>query len=315
METTWRQRQAIKEASDWLARLMAGPSDADRAAFLRWFDRSPAHKEAYEQACATWVEAGMADAASLRRLTEMGDGPAQAAPVTRRWAPAMALAAAVVLAVFVGTTYFSNRAGIYETAIGERRDVVLADGSRVTLNTGTRLSVRGRSIQLERGEAYFEVAHDPSQPFIVTTSAGAARAVGTAFDIRSINDARSLIVVTDGRVELTAPSQTPVQIAAGSAAEYGAPGITPRAVADVDSTLAWRRGRLVFRQAALRDVVREINRYSETPIIIGDPSIEQLEINGVFATDRIPDLVTALTRAGPVRVERRADGAQVLTHN
>jgi hypothetical protein len=119
----------------------------------------------------------------------------------------------------------------------------LADGSRVTLDGDSRITVRldanGRHIALERGEAYFEVAHDPVRPFAVAANGRQAVAVGTRYAVR--RDGGDLrVVVTQGTVRLDPPADgrrhaQPSLLPAGSIALAGPHGVLVRHVAIADA--------------------------------------------------------------------------------
>ena len=100
--------------------------------------------------------------------------------------------------------------GIYETRIGEQNSITLVDGSVIQLNTDSHIQVNyeknQRSIVLMAGEAHFEVAKDPSRPFVVKAGDGMVRAVGTAFTVR-INPEALKVIVTEGKVALAAATK------------------------------------------------------------------------------------------------------------
>lgn len=203
-------REIAAEAAVWIARLH-GP---DRCAqmeqeFLQWQARSAQHRHAFERCTETWQEVAgltrhaLSDTEPLRSVLQRGT-PVHAGsaaqipahpPETRRrpWAPlsvaSMASLVLGVLGVLVVGAYFLTAADAYQTGIGERRTVVLADGSHLSLNTSSRARVRmsasQRMVELDRGEAYFEVAKDSKRPFVVVASGISVKATGTAFVVRN----------------------------------------------------------------------------------------------------------------------------------
>ena len=206
---------------------------------------------------------------------------------------ALAMAAGVLLAIgAVGATYSYFAIPHYATRIGEQRDVLLPDGSRVTLNTDTSLTVRyskgRRSIELTRGEALFSVKPDSQRPFDVTAGGILARALGTEFnvDLRQSNVTVSVlegaVQVADGELQAGLSTVAPA-LAKGEAIEIRSGDrqvISEKA--DVRRIDAWRMRRLEFSDSPLRTAVEEFNRYSRTRVVIGSPELETVRVSGVF---------------------------------
>ena len=248
-------------------------------------------------------------------------------PVTRRFF--WSAAASVVLAIgAMGTAaYFYFGPQHYETKIGEQRDVLLVDGSRVTLNTNTAVAVRysrgTRRIELLHGEALFAVTHDPARPFEVTAGKTLTRAVGTEFnvDLRSI---KVTVSVLEGAVKVSALTDTeskagnsttpgsdallPVTVAKGGALEFRTSegGLRPEA-ADLKRIDAWRTRQLEFSDTPLREAVEEFNRYSTTRITVGTAELEAVRVSGVFRTGDTAGFVYSLQEALRVQVHESAD--------
>jgi transmembrane sensor len=204
----------------------------------------------------------------------------------------------------------------YETRIGEQRDVVLPDGSRVTLNTDTSLKVRysktRRYIELERGEALFTVEHDASWPFDVSAGGTLTRALGTEFNV-DVRNSKVTVSVLDGAVRVAAVKQI-----AGSSVTPGSdlqPGMSTIATAlakgeavevrpaerrviaekaDVRRIDAWRTRRLEFTDTPLADAIDEFNRYSSTPIVIGTPDLAAVRVSGIFRIGDVDGFVFSL---------------------
>jgi ferric-dicitrate binding protein FerR (iron transport regulator) len=176
----------------------------------------------------------------------------------------------------------------YVTAIGASRTVALPDGSRITLDTDSRIQVqmnaRSRTVRLERGQAFFEVAHDAQRPFIVDSGRLSVVAVGTAFSVRREGPAMR-VVVADGTVRLERPGERNDMLPAGGIARIQ--GEEPTRIhqgqaAELERNLSWRSGVLTFRRTPLSEAVAEFNRYGTRRIVIRDPRIATLELGGVF---------------------------------
>lgn len=292
-----RDEALVEEATTWFVRLRSdGVEDADRRGFEAWLRRDPAHADAYARAEALWDEVGgMPDP-----RTEAGLAPPEAVrpdllarPRRRRPLQFGALAAGLALVAAVGLWsaggYDRLRAD-HATAVGEIRTITLSDGSVVELNTDTAIAVDitddRRRIALFRGEAFFTVVPDPGRPFDVAAGPGLARAVGTAFNVAG-GDRAVTVAVAEGRVRVARlpgdadPNDGPV-LGVGQAARYGDGGKIEVGPADVAAMTAWRRGKLVFANRPLRDVVDEIDRYRPGAILFLDTGIAGARFTGVF---------------------------------
>jgi transmembrane sensor len=220
------------------------------------------------------------------------------------------VAASVLVAVAAGiATYLHFAPTHYETHVGEQRDVLLSDGSRITLNTGTSLDVRysntRRSIELKRGEALFSVTHNTQWPFDVSAGGTLTRAIGTKFNV-DLRGSRITVSVLEGAVQVAeANHMAPhgVTTDAGDAvsdAPLGFSTIAPALAkgeaieirpqerrvipekADLRRIDAWRTRRLEFSDTPLPAAVEEFNRYSRTRVVIGSPELNTVRVSGVF---------------------------------
>jgi transmembrane sensor len=235
-----------------------------------------------------------------------------------RWASARLFVAAaaaclvvVLVAADVHTARFVSGGDRYITPVGGIDNVRLADGSQVTLNTDTSIRViltaKERRVQLERGEAFFEVAKDKARPFIVYVGHKRVMAVGTQFAVRR-NDSDIQVVVTEGRVSL-AETRSPIYLQAGDIARTSKSEVLVRtnATSEAEKLLSWRRKYVVFDNTALADAVAEFNRYNTRKILIGDPAIAAIRIGGNFRATNTDGFIWLLQSGFPVSVERRDD--------
>lgn len=179
----------------------------------------------------------------------------------------------------------------FATRRGETRQVRLADGSFVTLNTNSRVSVhftdKTRNIRLEYGEALFNVAKNKSRPFIVTTSDAVIRAVGTAFTVRALPERSVQVLVQEGVVEVSHRDQRTGKAIRATAetktviASNAPIAVQPVPRVEVERNLAWRYGQISFENVRLADAAREFARYSDTKIAV-DPAVANHTITGMF---------------------------------
>jgi transmembrane sensor len=225
----------------------------------------------------------------------------------RRALLAGGIAAVAVLAVF-GTGALGPLAGLYadySTGVGERRRIVLEDGSIIQLNTASAVSVdysaRLRRISLGAGEAAFEVAKDAARPFVVAAADGQIEAVGTVFNVRR-DGAETDVTVNEGAVAVRYLDAQDIRLTAGQHATYGPSGISGPTPTDADTAMAWQRGRLIFNRRPLGEVVAELRRYRIKPIVIANDEARALLITGVFDLADSDLLLREITQMTPARL-------------
>ncbi len=305
-------REIAAEASVWIARLH-GPDRSPQMEreCLAWQARSAAHRLAFERCTEVWEGVPgvrLADAYA----TASSRGPVVsdiAEPVRSRRTLVLALAVAIAGGGLWGWHLWRD-AGLYATAVGEQRLVILDDGSRMTLNTDTRARVNfgptHRTVTVEDGEALFEVAKDSDRPFIVRVAGSEVVAVGTVFSVRlaggdSHATDQLAITLIEGQVTVRpapgngaddiAPAR-PHPMQAGERMRLGKPPGTPSGSAServdrpsIEQLVAWKRSEAIFDDVSLADAVVEMNRYNRTPIVlVGSASLAQLRVSGLYHT-------------------------------
>ncbi|MDR3506874.1 MAG: FecR domain-containing protein, partial [Caulobacteraceae bacterium] len=217
----------------------------------------------------------------------------------------------------------------YTTALGERRVVTLTDGSRVTLDSASEVKVRytrdARRLELLRGQARFDVAHNVMRPFSVKVGGETVVATGTAFNIDLLGP-KVFVTLIEGHVSVLGarpeprtaatgrrpvPRPEPIALSAGQqlvAAQTG--GVNVRS-ANLDRTTAWEAGQLVFEDEPLGSVAARISRYTASPVSV-DPSVADLRVSGVFNAGDLTTFVDTVTHYLPVQASDQPDGAVVL---
>ncbi len=265
-------------AAGWWVKCDAGPlSRADRAAFEAWLAADPAHKAEFDK-----IEPLLAE---MRALGPTGEVKAP----RRRFARPSSLFAASLFAFLVTLVMFDELSlawrADFRTKTGETRLVTLADGSRVQLAARSAIAVNfqgtERKLALLDGEAWFQAAPNAARPFVVTAAGGTVTALGTAFDI-SLEDSRAEVAVTEHQVSVASGGKT-VIVKEGEESAFGssAPPEQPAPV-DLERVGAWRRGRLVFDDKPLGEVVTILTRYHHGLVFIPDPAVKQIRVSGVF---------------------------------
>ncbi len=305
------RRLADADAAAWIARLNSESRDGTTEAALRaWLDSSADNRDAFERATEIW---GLVPGAAIAA----GEAPARAherrAPRIR--GAVLALAASLLLILAAGSSLWllAGRAGHYSTSRGEQEMATLEDGSRISLNTDTSLSVRyegsERRVRLDHGEAMFEVAPDRSRPFIVEAGGKQVRALGTSFIVRR-DGSEVAVVLIEGRVavegaEPAAARAAPVVLAPGERLRAENERFAGIDRPSIEAATAWRRGQAVFDDASLADAVAEVNRYGGPTIVIADPRVASLRVSGVFATNDSGEFAQAVATLHGLSIEQR----------
>jgi transmembrane sensor len=198
----------------------------------------------------------------------------------------------------------------------------LPDGSRVTLGASSAITIQfsadRRRVNLLRGEALFQVSHNPQRPFVVAAGTRTITAVGTAFVVRRDSD-RVEVAVTDGTVSVMpqgssstlllpflphhrATHSQEALITGGQRVTYDDAGLsTPIEPADADAVTGWRKGRLEFDHQPMRYVIETVNRYSRQTIQLDSDTARQV-YTGLILQDQIDDWVRALPRSYPIQL-------------
>ncbi len=307
-------RAVAREAAAWLVRLHEEATPADIAACERWRAADPEHERAWQRA--QRVNAKFSVVPSSVGMPALG----RDVRIDRR----AALKVLTALLITGPTSYLAYRdtpwrewASDERTATGERRSIVLADGTHVDLNTATAIdiafSATERRLILNAGEILVETGpdeHNPSatyRPFVVQTRQGRIRALGTRFVVREEggSDAATRVAVLESAVEVTpaAAPQWKRVIPAGQQTRFTATSVgTPE---PADSHVAdWSRGVLFADRMRLGDFAEELSRY-RVGVLRCDPAVANLRITGAFQLDNTDSILAALPDTLPVHVAYR----------
>ncbi|MBS0566866.1 MAG: FecR domain-containing protein [Proteobacteria bacterium] len=317
---------ALHVAADWWTRLR----DPRRAAhsdeqWLEWSRGDARRLDAFARVSELGAQLGTLDPETRREFVR------EFAPVRpRAWRVlGYAAAAAVLVAIAAAGTLAWQRhlagatdAGSFATAVAIDRNVALADGSKIALGGATHLTTRytreRRDVNLDAGEAFFQVAHDTTRPFIVAAGEVSIRAVGTAFNVRRTGE-RVTIAVAEGRVRITSSeglangrfsAAEALEAVAGQQISFDprASGLTVGAIPPARAA-SWREHRLEFVNEPLASVVANVNRYSTRPLTLVDAKLGALVFTGTVDTTALDSWIEALPKILPLRVD--ADGQHV----
>ncbi|HEY2036085.1 MAG TPA: FecR domain-containing protein [Steroidobacteraceae bacterium] len=323
-----RRRGVRKQAAAWHVRMGNGLTAAQRRVFELWIADPTNVGEFHElrvlrdmaselkgRPCAEVL--GSIGELQMARRQWRGAGPIWASAVT---------AATVAVALMIGWTVLRSKgyvAQTYRTATGQVRNVVLPDGSLVGLNTQTELewvgSPRDRRVRLIRGEAYFQVVHDPSRPFRILLAHSEVQVLGTRFDVYQMANGDVRVSVISGTVAVEALDKgvdaAPLwsrRLTSGQQIEYSPVGL----MADVHTIVApkvirWRQGMLETQGEPLADFVSDLSRYTTERIVIADPRAATQQVGGAFSVHNIDGTLDRLSRIAPVTV-RHQNGEVIL---
>ena len=323
------QAKMREEAGAWLVRLDRGLDQREQDDLKVWLSTSEAHRRYLHKLASTWDAMGMLETLRemfplLHDLRPRGTGEAGPAGGHSRWWYTLAASAALIVLV-AGTLMLSpldsrlpEARQALATIAGQQTHHVLSDGSRIVLNTRSRVEAdfnrRARIVRVYEGEVGFEVAHEVDRPFIVYAGRGLVSAVGTAFSVR-VKAGGVDVIVTEGRVgvisnitedpraeqlmmpeRFTGNDRSRALISAGHGVRFEdvIESIEPLDAETLERKQAWRQGALIFKGEPLEEVLAEVGRYTDQQLVITDPSIRRVPVGGHFRTSDINTLVALL---------------------
>lgn len=305
-------------AAHWCMRLHAEDcSEAEREAFARWLAMDARHAEEYQAVLEIWQTADL-----LPRVAPHRAHPARpTAP--RNWRP-LASAAVIALLALPAIAWIGweqgllpNRYQHFDSA-GQVRTVQLADGSQVELNLNSELRYfnfkHHRQVDLIKGEAFFEVTHDSTHPFIVHAGRGQIRVTGTQFNVWKYQDQVKVTLVEGSVLVSSHGDEGGYHLGPGMQASYRTGDFEPQLAQSDDyaNSLAWRSGRMVLDNLSLSQALPMINRYLEKPLMLADNAVGGIHISGIYDTRDVRQLVDNLPKVLPVYLTRSNDGSTVL---
>lgn len=290
--------QLLDEAIQWLGKLNAGILSSDENQdFINWVNTSSNHRKAYEEMSEVWqATEGMQD---LPQFKQEADDLIQQSqtPSGKKTSWLVSIAASFVMAVGILYTQYSPKDSSiqperFASEIGETKNINLTDGSKILLNTNTRIEIAfmnsRRAVTLLQGEALFEVASDNLRPFVVDTGNSQVRAIGTAFNIKK-QDAETIVTVTEGIVSIErSDSGKPIQANQRVTASRNDRVVVEQHSAmtlehaNIEQELAWVDSQLIYYDTSIDQVINDLNAYLEKPLVLQDTSLMHLKVNGTL---------------------------------
>ena len=324
------------EASIWLVRLDGGNlSDESRKELKRWLSADPRHSAALKAMTSIWDDM---DEVLVTNNNESTLNNVTLWPILKPiFEPFLVAASICFVAIFI---WFAMPVDVqkntYSTAVGQQFDATFDDGSVIHLNTNsiieTEFTDDKRIVKLIKGEALFEVAHDPNRPFIVYAGDRLVQAIGTKFVVH-LESENIQVTVTDGKVKMskvplnksltdinvldnTTIEKDDVYIVKGEKVTVGSdhsPKISIIQPENMQRELSWLDGKLIFVNEELFDVIEEINRYLDVKIVLKDPSLHRIPISGRFDLTDSEALIEAIELSFNMKSQRLSVNQVLMT--
>ncbi|WP_095129826.1 FecR domain-containing protein [Pseudomonas sp. Irchel s3h14] len=309
--------QALEEAADWLIRMSESElSDTERAEWECWKVSTPERSRAWSRAQLLQTKLGGLPPSLAMSALDRPSSPERRAALGK-----LAMILAILPAGWGSWKLAESQqwSADYHTAVGQQRELTLADGSKITLNTDTAIDVlfdaNQRLIHLREGEILVQTAPDISpmaRPFLVSTRQGRMQALGTQFTVRELQP-RTHLVVLEGavKVELAENRQsTPLIVNAGQRTDFSSHTFGQLSVAD-RYVGAWTQGMLMADKMRLADFVAELTRYRRGFVRL-DPALADLRISGAYPISDSQRTLNMLAQTYPILVSGHLNGYWVM---
>ncbi len=312
-----------ERAADFFVRRRFGRwREADQTELDAWLAESYLHRVAYVRVEGIAARADQLAAIHAFKIAPKPDeAKADARGKFRYWHIVLPLLAAASVALFAAFGIPIIRSLLqppdraYATDVGGRTLLKFTDGTEIELNTATAVRVRmttaERTVWLEKGEAWFHVAHNAANPFSVVVGKHRIIDLGTEFFVRR-GSGEMNVGLLKGRAMLSTQGAQAAMLRPGDEAVVTpvTMSVVRKTSLELEDELAWRRGMLVFRNARLADAIKEFNRYNTTKFVIADPSIAGLKFSAEIENDNFEGFLVVAKAMLNLRAER--DGSSIL---
>jgi transmembrane sensor len=305
--------QTLEQAAEWFALLRDGQASHEhKIAWRNWLEAKPEHKKAW-----LYVEKISHSFETLQQTPNPQSTADNLYHANQRLRQRRRLLSGLLSIAVIGSVgqLSWNRKWLpdsvmainadYRTGVGQQRQIALADGSQLWLNTASAINIdytaQHRRIELLHGEIYIETAKDPGRSFVVDTTHGRLTALGTQFNVMSHPDDIELAVY-EGAVAVQTLNHQQAELQAGERSRFNADQIQAKQHV-ITAQQAWRQGLLVAEDMTLQDLISELNRYHYGYIIIAD-EIAQLKVYGSFPVNETERALSMLTRVLPIQVRQ-----------
>lgn len=302
----------LEQAAHWKALLTSGEVDAsEQAAFQAWLNESVENKKAYQSVEQFWGKFEHLDPVSAKTTLLKAQS-------TQKIATALKTSLALLLVAITSWGMIQSSIADYyladhRTVAGEIKEIILDDGSRITLNTGTAVDIQyndnQRLIKLRQGEVFVHVAKQSNRPFIVETAQGTAQALGTQYLVKKLGNITSVAVIesdvkvcTD-RGYFSQKTVDCINLSPGMGVHEINRSMKPIAI-NIDSVTGWTSGYLSFDSEPLTNVLSVLDRYTSEKIYFDAESIAELQVSGVLPVMDIEKTYAMLSKLLPITIQR-----------
>lgn len=322
-----------RQAADWFIIMHADepPCEETLQEFIHWLKDTKA-EHAYAQCEILWeISSGLKNDPNIinsRNNIRTLRSPKTLTPQKQKFSvliyPLLAACLSLVIVLLVWSNQFFTQQHLksYQTATGQQKNITLSDGSLLTLNTSSKITVqfnkKMRNITLETGEVFFNVAKDKNRPFLVQAGNGQIKALGTRFYVKKLVNQKVVeVALIEGKVEVNADiekhnnnNHSNKQLLYAQQKLSYSPKFLTKAekITDIEEITQWKEGRLSFSDTSLEEVIEQVNRYTTTKIILDDQELQAEKINAYFVIGDTETLLLALKETLDIRWEYHNNG-------
>lgn len=326
------------EFYEWLMRMEDDNfSEEDKAELKEWAAKNPEFASHFP-AGSGFLE--LAKNSVFEKPSSLGETSSVEPTISRNWfAEYRTIAAAVALVMVSAASYaYMNmtpavetvQMARYETLVGQNKTALLEDGTKVHLNSQTKILVRysesSRIVEVLKGEAYFEVAKNPARPFTVKSDNMSVRAIGTIFNVEYLPRQKSAVTLIEGSIEVmqnygqrkissvilnTVGDQASVKSASLSSRNPLQNGIYVTQ-AKIDNVISWRSGVLIFTGEKLSTALYKMNLHSEHQITLKGSYLLNKPVFGVFTMGDWQQSLKAILSQYPLKIEETLENETIL---
>jgi transmembrane sensor len=320
--TEFSSEKLQAEALSFLRQRQASPDDTElRSQIQAWVDLSSQHQLIWQEEEYLWLAMGKVENKQFTGWESLWLQCERASMACKDAARPPIIAAVLILILAYpalelwmpdisgGTTVATlDQTGDFTTQWQEQRDVILEDGSVVTLNWDSHISVdfsgTHRLVELKKGEALFSVKPDKSRPFVVEVGGITATAVGTEYSVRRYNHEHADILVTSGLVKVGHDQDIQSgMLQAGDKITANKGLLEEIKHIPMNEIAAWKKGVLIFNDKPLVEVLGEIDRYTTYSIDASQLQNGDEAVTGVYFLDQIDDAYKSLVQAFNLETE------------
>lgn len=308
------------EIEQLIARYLNGDcSKLDEEMLMDWIAENPEHEKLYLEIKDTW-DASLKVNHEQEQLLHFYKSLAAKKRKTymTRWTAIASIAAVLLVGLVLGGMLYSglfpfqNQVESFTVPMGSRSELTLSDGTKVNLNSDSRLelspdfSSNNRVVKLY-GEGYFEVKSDKKHPFTVQTSKFDVKVTGTKFNISSYADDQKIsATLAEGRIELSTINHNKIKLKPGQKIIFDQQSMEPQLEeADVASDMAWVKGEFVFKNIPFSDLIKRLERWYDVKLIYKSSEFSTLVYSGNFKNqETIWQVLDALQLTTPIRYKK-----------